>query len=102
MSTTSATIEQLIRDLLDLEDVGIGTHSSDSLFYIYLGGKHDPVEKFSMGPQTDWLKVFSEQWQFMTKLGAVQRVRFNRGPNPHAEGKERLDVLLFGRGSEPL
>jgi hypothetical protein len=109
MSATPATVEQLIRDLLGLEDVGIGTHASDSLFSAHLGGKHGPVEKFSMGwrtleemEETAWLKVGSEQWTFFTRLGAVQRVRFERGPDPHAEGKERLLVLLFGQGSETL
>jgi hypothetical protein len=106
MSATPATVEQLIRELLDLEDVGMETHSSDNLFWMYLHGKHGPVEKFTMGqgtpPDTEWLRVDGEQWGFFTNLGAVQRVRFDREPDPHADGKERLLVRLFGQGSEPL
>ena len=105
MSATPATVEQLIQDLLDLEDMHMGTGSGDGLFTTFHEGKLGPPHFFSLG-DTAYLGLDGEQWRLFAKLGAIQRVRFVRAPaltcirrpqDPQIAGEESLGVHLAGQ-----
>jgi hypothetical protein len=103
MSATQATVEQLLRDLCDMEDIHIGTNSNDSLFGTSYKGKHGPAKFFRLGDSL-WLGLDGEQWGLFTKLDAIQRVRFVRAPEggcarrpeDQIPGEQSLTVRLVG------
>src|SRR5438552_2817054 len=107
MTAAPATVEQLLQELCDLEDMQIGTHSSDSLFGTTYSGKHAPPHFFRLGTSA-WLGLAGEQWQLFTKLDAIQRVRFARAPEggctrrpeDQIPGEESLSVHLIGLNNE--
>jgi hypothetical protein len=103
MSTTPATVEQLLRDIFDLGDIQIGTDSST--FRTDYSGKYDPPSFFSLHEHGFWLGVYSEQWRLFAKLDAVRRVRFVRGLvppciRPRPEEEEDLSVRLVGQNDD--
>jgi hypothetical protein len=100
MDATQATAERLIEELWVLEEVGVEIHSGDGLFGSFLNGKHRPAHRFTLD-QHLFFRLDSEQWTVYTRPDSVQRVRFLRGPDPDAAGKERRGVLLFGLNKEP-
>jgi hypothetical protein len=106
MSATQATVEQLLRDLCDLEDMHIGTGSRDGLFTTSHQAKHGPPHFFSLGEHGAYLGLDGEQWRLFAKLDAIQRVRFVRAPaltcarrpeDPQIAGEESLAVHLVGQ-----
>jgi hypothetical protein len=103
MSATQATVEQLLRDLCDMEEIHIGTHGNDSLFGTTYRGKRGRPNFFWLG-ESLWLGLDGEQWRLFTKLDAIQRVRFVRAPEggcarrpeDRIPGEQSLTVRLVG------
>jgi hypothetical protein len=105
MGAAQQTVEQLLRDLCDLEDMHIGTGSVDGLFTTSHEAKHGPPHFFSLG-NVAYLGLDGEQWRLFAKLDAIQRVRFVRVPaltcirrpqDPQIAGEESLAVHLVGQ-----
>jgi hypothetical protein len=106
MSATSQSIEQLVQDLSDLNDVCLAIGSGgDGLFSAFLRGEHSPFRTFTMSwhtlSDTVWLHLEGEQWELFSRLGAIQRVYFDRRPDGHAPEYEALSVRLSGPGDGP-
>src|SRR5258708_5954413 len=106
MSDAQETVEHLLRDLCDLEDMHIGTGSGDGLFTTTQEAKHGPPHFFSLEEHGFWLGLDGEQWRLFAKLDAIQRVRFVRVPalacarrpeDPQIAGEESLAVHLVGQ-----
>ena len=86
MGATEETVERLLEDLGNLEDVEIATRTSDGLFGSYYRGTHGPVQTF---PQL----MFAFQHLYVEQ-GEPIAARFARWEELRAKygGRDKLRV----------
>ena len=102
MGATPATVEQLLRDLHEHEDVSYETISGDGLFFTYLRGK--PVFTHFSGSSTtpgSWFRFEAGDWGLWSTFDAIKGVRFVRAPEHDDPERETLSIRLVGANDRP-
>jgi hypothetical protein len=102
MDATAATVEQLLQDLYDHEDVSYETISGDGLFFTYLRGKPNPPRFWIPSTsQSGWFRLEGEEWGLWSRLDAIKAVRFVRAPEHDDPERETLSIRLVGPNDRP-
>jgi hypothetical protein len=102
MGAAPATVDELLRDLYEHEDVSYQTISGNGLFYTYLRGK--PRSTHFSAPATNpgsWFRFEGEDWGLWSEFDAIQWVRFVRAPEHDDPERETLCIHLVSVNGGP-
>lgn len=104
MSAMPTTVDELLRELHEQEDVSFHTISGEGLFFTYLWKKPGATRFYFSGPATtpgSWFRFESEEWQLWGDFDAIRRVRFVREPEHDDPERDTLSIRLIGANDRP-
>jgi hypothetical protein len=96
MSTTPATVQQLLQDLYDHEEVSYEAVSGDGLFFTYFRGKPQPPGCWvdSTSQNICWFRAEEGVWGLWSVLDVITVVQFVRGA-AHDDPEREMRGIRF-------